>query len=324
LNMLTIFIKKRMRNTLLTFTIILLFNNVIAFNGNKNTQDSTVVLSTKTGDIFGTVCLPMSFYKGPVVLIIAGSGPTDRNGNSTFTKNNNLKFIAQNLADSGIASLRFDKRGIGQSAAAMKSERDLIFEDYISDVKQWIIFLQKDTRFTKIIIAGHSEGSLIGMVAATEADKYISISGAGEPIAFTLKKQLKTQPDTIKKLSNTIIDSLSEGHEVKNVPLLLFSLFRPSVQPYLISWFKYNPVAEIAKLKIPVLIIQGDKDLQVSEENAHQLHEACPNSKLVVLQNMNHVLKTVSDEKDNSKSYKDADRPLHPELIREMVSFIKQ
>jgi alpha-beta hydrolase superfamily lysophospholipase len=282
------------------------------------------VLSTKTGDIFGTVCLPMSFYKGPVVLIIAGSGPTDRNGNSTFTKNNNLKFIAQKLADSGIASLRFDKRGIGESASAMKSEKDLIFEHYISDVKQWIAYLKKDKHFTKIIIAGHSEGSLIGMAAAAEADKYISISGAGEPIASTLKKQLEKQPDTIRKISNIIIDSLSEGHEVKNVPLLLFSLFRPSVQPYLISWFKYNPIAEIAKLKIPVLILQGDKDLQVDEENAYRLHEASKGSKLLILQNMNHVLKSVSDEKDNAKSYKDADRPLHPVLIPEMVSFIKQ
>ena len=193
----------------------------------------------------------------------------------------------------------------------------------MSDVKQWIALLKKDKRFTRIIIAGHSEGSLIGMCAAEEADKFISISGAGEPIATTLKKQLEKQPDTIKHLSNIIIDSLSNGHEVKNVPLLLFSLFRPSVQPYMISWFKYNPVAEIAKLKIPVLIIQGDKDLQVSEENAHKLHEAYPRSKLAVLQNMNHVLKTVSDEKDNYKSYKDADRPLHPELIDKIVSFIK-
>ncbi len=304
--------------------ILLLSKNANASKWHDISTDTTIVLHTKTGDLFGSLCMAKDFTKGPLVIIIAGSGPTDRNGNSNFTKNNNLKLIAYNLADSGIASLRFDKRGIGESAAAMKSEKDLIFENYISDVKQWITFLKKDKRFTKIIIAGHSEGSLIGLASAAKADKFISISGAGEPIAFTLKKQLETQPDTIKKISNTIIDSLSEGYEVKNVPLLLFSLFRPSVQPYLISWFKYNPVAEITKLKIPVLIIQGDKDLQVSEENAHKLHEACPRSKLVVLQNMNHVLKTVSDEKDNYKSYKDADRPLHPELIREIISFIKQ
>lgn len=311
-----------MRNILIPFILMLLCINTNAQN--NNTHDSTIVLQTKTGDIYGSLCLPKHFDKGPVVLIIAGSGPTDRNGNSNFTKNNNLTFIAQSLADSGIASLRFDKRGIGQSTPAMKNEKDLLFEDYISDVKQWIALLKKDKHFTTITIAGHSEGSLIGMVAAVEAEKFISISGAGEPIALTLKKQLDKQPDTIKKISKLIIDSLSAGYEVKNVPLLLFSLFRPSVQPYLISWFKYNPVTEIAKLKIPVLILQGDKDLQVSEENAHHLHEANKDSKLVILRSMNHVLKSVSDEKDNSYSYRDAKRPLHPELMREMVSFIKQ
>jgi len=114
-----------------------------------------------------------------------------------------------------------------------------------------------------------------------------------------------------------------EGHRVKDVPLLLFSLFRPSVQPYMINWFQYNPQSEIKKLKIPVLIINGDKDLQVDEENAEVLQRASPKAQLVVLKEMNHVLKTVSDEKDNYKSYKDPERPLHPELMKVMIEFIK-
>lgn len=313
-----------MKTTLQLLLFVLLLKPAFANTVDSTFLDTSVILETNTGKLYGSLCMPGSFQKGTVVILIAGSGPTDRNGNSSLTKNNNLKQIAYAFADAGIASLRFDKRGIGESQSAMKKEEDLRFDDYISDVEEWIKLLKKKKCFNKIVVAGHSEGSLIGMVAAAKsADIFISISGAGEPIYQTLKKQLSKQPDTIINKSNIIIDSLMQGHRVKDVPLLLFSLFRPSVQPYMINWFRYNPQSEIKKLKMPVLIINGDKDLQVDEGNAEMLQRASPKAQLVVLKDMNHVLKTVSDEKDNYKSYKDPERPLHPELMKVMIEFIK-
>ena len=127
-------------------------------------EESPVTLSTATGDIKGRLLLPANATTCPVVLLIAGSGPTDMDGNNPMMKNNSLKFLAEGLAQKGIASLRFDKRGIAGSAAAGKEESKLRFEDYINDVTGWIDFLAKDKRFTGITVAGHSEGSLIGML----------------------------------------------------------------------------------------------------------------------------------------------------------------
>ena len=158
-----------------------------------STTDENVLLKTKTGNIEGTLLFPDSIKIFPVVLIIAGSGPTDRDGNNPSMTNNSLKMLAESLCKNGIASLRYDKRGIAKSRSAGLNEADLRFENYIDDASAWIDFLAKDKRFSQIIIIGHSEGSLIGMVAAQNkyVDKFISIAGMGESLDITIKKQLK-------------------------------------------------------------------------------------------------------------------------------------
>jgi pimeloyl-ACP methyl ester carboxylesterase len=288
--------------------------------------ETPVILETQTGKIFGTLTVPVTFNKGPVVLIIAGSGPTDRDGNNPMMKNNSLLQAAHSLAKTGIASLRYDKRGIAASAEAMKNEEDIRFDDYVNDAIAWIGFLRKDKRFSTITLAGHSEGSLIGMIAANgKADKFISIAGAGQPAAAILKEQLASQPTEIKDACYQILDSLSAGLTVSNVSPMFFSLFRPSVQPYMISWFRYDPQAEIAKLKIPTLILQGSNDLQVSETDANYLYKAKKDASLVIIPGMNHVLKIVSDsQEENIKSYSDPTLPISGSLINSMVSFINQ
>ena len=292
----------------------------------SNYIEAPVVLETKTGNIYGTLTTPIQTKSSPLVIIIAGSGPTDRDGNTIMIKgkNNSLKYLANELGNAGISSIRFDKRGIGESKLAMKSEADLRFDDYVNDVIDWINKFKKDNRFSEIIIAGHSEGSLIGMIAANGlADKYISISGAGEKAGTLIKKQLLTQSEEIQDYSNQAIDSLEAGFMVKKINPLLYSLFRPSVQPYLISWFKYDPQTEIKKLKIPVLILQGDNDIQVSVEDAQMLYKAQPEANLTIVTNMNHVLKIVEGDKSkNIKSYSDASLPIADELVRVIVGFL--
>lgn len=286
--------------------------------------ETGITLETPTGKIAGTLCTPKDFNKGPVVLIIAGSGPTDRNCNSAMGLSTDAyKKLAHQLSGYGIATVRYDKRGVGESAAAMKSEADLRFEDYINDAADWIKLLKGDKRFTKIVALGHSEGSLIGMVAARQAkaDMYISIAGAGQSIDKILKTQLQHAPH--KDTAYAIIDSLKAGKTVVHFQPF-FYLFRPSVQPYIISWMKYDPAAEIAKLTIPVLIIQGTNDIQVSEDDAKKLSEADKNAQLVMIKNMNHIFRIVesTDRKDNIATYNEPSLPIAPELVTSIETFI--
>jgi hypothetical protein len=293
---------------------------------NKDTSafiESQLVLKTNSGNIFGTLTVPAGANSIPVALIISGSGPTDRDGNNPFMKNDCLKQLAQKLSENNIASFRYDKRGIGESKEAGKNEADLRFDDYVNDAKQWIELLRNKKQFSKIIIIGHSEGSLIGMIAGEIADKFISIAGAGQPADKILKEQLSKQPKMVQDSSFPIIDSLKTGKLVNNVNPMLNALFRPSVQPYLISWFKYDPQEEIKKLKIPILILQGTNDIQVTLQDAERLKAANPNSKLVILENMNHVLKKVSgDRQENLATYNNSELPVDQELVENITSFI--
>lgn len=169
--------------------------------------ETKITLQTKTGEIAGTLTTPEKFDKIPVALIIAGSGPTDRDGNNPMMKNNSLKILATELSKNGIATLRYDKRGIAESKAAGKNETDLRFDDYVNDAKEWIQLLKQDKRFSKVIVIGHSEGSLIGMIAGTTADKFISIAGAGQSADKILKEQLSAQAKEVQDLSFPMIDS---------------------------------------------------------------------------------------------------------------------
>jgi len=310
-----------MKNFLIS--ILLLFSPFIF------AQEENFVLHTKTGDIFGTIAVPRSEKQMPLVLLIAGSGPTDRNCNQPFLQTNAFKMLTDSLLKNNIATLRFDKRGIAESIAAGSNEIDLRFENYISDVQAFIDTLAKDKRFSKIIVAGHSEGALIGLIASEnnpKVAKYISISGTALPADEIIKLQLAAQPQEVKDLIFPILDSLKIGKTVENVPQMLYALFRPSVQPYMISWIKYNPQKEIAKLTIPILIIQGTTDIQVFENQADLLHSANNNSTLCKIENMNHVLKTCQTTEQTAQlaTYTNPNLPLVNGFVKCIVDFVKK
>jgi len=312
-----------------TAITLLILSLIISLSVNASTNSDTVfvekkiILQTKTGDIFGTLTTPKKFTKIPVALIIAGSGPVDRDGNIPGMKDSSYKVISEQLLKSGIATLRFDKRGIAESMAAGKNEIDIHFDDYINDAKGWVQMLKQDKRFSKVIIIGHSEGSLIGMVAATIADEYISIAGAGQTIDKIIKIQLSTQPKFVKDIVLPILDSLVKGKTVTNVNPMVASMFGPSVQPYIISWIKYDPQVEISKLKIPVLILQGTKDLQITVEDAKRLSIANPKASLVLIKNMNHLFRIVEgDSQANLNTYGDPSIPITDKLTKSITDFI--
>ena len=260
----------------------------------------------------------------PLVIIIAGSGPTDRDCNGQGFKSDAYKKMATQFALNGIATYRYDKRGIGKSAVENMKEEDINFEVMIADAKAVISQFEKDPRFSKITIAGHSEGSLVGMMAVTENQKYISIAGSGFLISAILKEQLKDKLGTMKIAAFAKIDSLQIGKTVANDLRGLESLFRPSVQPFLKSWMALNPTSEIKKLKCPVLIVNGTHDLQVNEKNAVALNGANPNSKLVLVPNMNHLLTEIESDKaeDNYASYQKPELPISKKMMDEMILFI--
>jgi pimeloyl-ACP methyl ester carboxylesterase len=283
-------------------------------------------LVTPSGTIYGTLLTPAVDSAVPVVMLISGSGPTDRDGNNVQMKNDALKILADSLLSHGIASLRYDKRGIAASRDAGSSESDLRFDFYVEDAALWIKYLRKDKRFSKIIVAGHSEGSLIGMIAAKQqnADGFISLAGAGRAADELLKEQLSGLPESLYATSQSIVDSLKKGMTVSNIPKDLYMLFRPSVQPYMISWFKYNPAVELAKLQIPVLLIHGSTDIQVSIEDLDQLHQALPGAGVQILDRMNHILKEAGPmRQENISTYSDPTLPLHPRLVKEIIRFFE-
>jgi len=284
-------------------------------------------LDVDKGKIYGTLMMPKDREGSTVALIIAGSGPTDRNGNNSSMKNNSLKMIAEALAKEGISSVRFDKRGIGESASLVEKEEDLVFEDYVNDVVGWIEKLKKDNRFNKVVVIGHSEGALIGAVAVnnTDGDGFVSIAGVGYSAYETLERQLKAQSQQVFEICKPIMDELMKGNLVDDVPEGLYSLFRPSVQPYLISWFKYDPVEEISKVEEPVLIIQGDNDIQITVEDANRLYEGNPESKLVIIEGMNHILKDAPEDREgNIATYSNPTLPLNERFVKELINFINE
>lgn len=287
-----------------------------------------IKLKVSDGLLAGTLLNINKQEGAPVALIVPGSGALDRNGNSGFLQGNTYLFLAKRLAEFGINSLRYDKFGAGGSKMSIQ-ERDYTIDNEVNHVVAWINYLKK-AGFTNIIVIGHSEGSLTGMLAAQKEKiaKFISLEGAGRPIDVVLKEQLSVQlkgkPELLKEANKTI-DQLKKGDTVGKVSPLLNSLFRPSVQPYLISWMKYNPSQEIAKLSIPVMIVQGSTDLQVTMEDAEALKKGKEDAQFTVIHSMNHILKKASPKRqENLNTYYDSKLPIMSLLIEELTAFIKK
>ncbi|HEY1978062.1 MAG TPA: alpha/beta fold hydrolase [Candidatus Baltobacteraceae bacterium] len=287
--------------------------------------ESDIALQTPSGTIYGTLALPAKL-PAPVVLIVAGSGPVDRNGNAGMLQTNTYSLLARALAQRGIASVRYDKRGVGASAMPATLEKDLRVETYADDVAAWVRQLTSDKRFSRTIVAGHSEGSLLGILALQQAkaNAFVSLEGAGRPIGVVLDEQLKKRlsPDLDKK-AEAVVAQLEQGKTVADPPPELLALFRPSVQPYFISLMKYEPAKEIAKLTVPVTIVQGTADAQVTMDDANALKGGAPSAKLVVVQGMNHVLKHAPDTSSQAAiaaGYTDPSLPIEPQVVDAIVA----
>jgi alpha-beta hydrolase superfamily lysophospholipase len=286
-------------------------------------------LATATGTISGTITFPSDVStKVPIVLIIAGSGPTNRNGNSPALGINpfTYKLLADFLCKEKIATLRYDKRGVGKSTTS-KTESDLRFDDFVEDAANIINRLRDDGRFSKVIVMGHSEGSLIGMLAIehSPASGFISVAGPSESVDKLLAKQFETAPKALQAKLGIVMASLRNGKVDSDVDSSLYALVRPSVQPYLISWMKYAPQAEIKKISVPVLILQGGNDIQVDPLNAQALKMAEPAAQLQIIKGMNHILKQAPENRDqNIATYYNSSLPLDTQFVKAVTDFVNK
>lgn len=282
------------------------------------------------GTLYGELEMPEGDGPFPVMIIIPGSGPTDRNGNSPALpgRNDSLKLLAEGLAAHGIASVRYDKPGAGKNQQLAVAEEDMHFEQFVDDARLWIEFLNEDDGYTNVGIIGHSQGSLTGMLAAQEGDvdAFISIAGAGNSIDKVLHDQLSEElTGALLNESEHILEQLKQGNQVEDVSQELYSVFRPSVQPFTSSWMQYDPAEEISKLDIPTLIISGDNDLQVPVAEAELLEAAQPEAAFLLIEGMNHILKEApEDSEGNLQTYSDPDLPLAEGLMDGIIDFLNE
>lgn len=304
--------------------LVLFATITISFSQEKKTFKTEDLNITPLID--GTLYTPITISnETKLIILITGSGPTDRNGNQTSATNNSLKFLSEELVKNDFAVFSYDKRLFAQIKSKTLDEKLLRFYHFIDDAKDVIVHFKSQKKYNKIIVLGHSEGSLIGMVAAKDiADAYISLEGAGRPINLVLSEQLAKQAPAYIDICNTNLELLKQGKMFENKHPLLSSIFRESVQPYIISWMKFNPQDEIKKLTIPILIINGTKDLQTTEKEAYLLKEANPSATLKIIENMNHILKEIKVDSENLKSYSNPDLPVMPSLITEITNFVNK
>ena len=297
--------------------------------GSARAASEDVFIETELGPLAGTYLLPESGAPKAVALIIAGSGPTDRNGNSKVIpgSNNSLKMLAEALADNGVGSLRYDERLIGESAGTDLSEAELRFDTYIEDAKALLAYLRARTD-APLLVVGHSEGAQIGTVAAAgeEVCGVIAIAGPGIPAGQIILEQVRPNlpPELLAKTEH-IVAELEAGRTVADTPPELAALFRDSVQPYLVSWFAYDPADAVAALDAPILLVYGTTDIQISVSYGERLAAAGDNTILKVVDGMNHVLKMVEpDPQEQMRSYGDPSLPLAPELATRTNEFIDE
>lgn len=306
-----------MKNLIIFFSLI----SFLSFSQEQNYTQTDVRISNW---IDGSLVIPNS-GSDQLAIIIAGSGPTDRDGNQNFLKSNNLKKLAIALADNNIASFRYDKRIVKQ-IKTNTTDPNIRFDDFVTDALDVVKYFKSKNEFKKIYIIGHSQGSLIGMLAAkTDVDGMISLAGAGQSIDNVIIEQVEKTAPMFTTDTKRVFDTLRSGKTTTNYPPALASVFDISIQEFMMSWMKYDPAQVINELNIPILLINGTKDLQVEPDEAELLHAANKNSELKLIDKMNHVLFIIEgDAQENAKSYNNPSLKISEELIKSIVDFIKQ
>ncbi|MEO9570317.1 MAG: alpha/beta hydrolase [Polaribacter sp.] len=304
---------------IISYLVITIFGVAVSLAQVKTEE---VLLKNGVIELPGT--LTFTQEKSPLIIWVHGSGNVDRNGNQQpIIKANYIKQFRDSINKKGIAFYSYDKR-----TSNIKNKESLLkgvtFLDYVTDLQKAITHFKNDKRFSKIILLGHSQGSLVAMLTAKEVDQFISVAGAGMSADKVIIKQIQEKAPFLDSITQAHFKELAKTGEIKEINPMLLSIFAKQNQSFLSSWIQFNPSKEIEKITIPTLIINGDSDLQVKITDAEILHSSNKNSKLVIIKKMNHVLKKVNTVTENQSSYLKADFPLSQKLIETIVNFVNQ
>jgi pimeloyl-ACP methyl ester carboxylesterase len=270
--------------------------------------------------------------KAPLLVIIPGSGPTDRNGDNRYgVAGGPYRQLAQALAKRGVATLRIDKRGQFGSRAAVADGNAVTIADYAADAHAWVDAMRKRTGRACVWLLGHSEGGLVALQAAQDPRGICGIvllSAAGRPLAAVMREQFRANPANAPILDSALgmIDAFEAGRPVDAATLKppLGTMFPGSVQNYLIDMFRYDPPRLAAKLALPVLIAQGDRDVQIGVGDAQALAQAAPKAKHAIIPGMTHVLRIAPGDTPAASvaTYADARLPVAPGLVDAIAGFV--
>jgi pimeloyl-ACP methyl ester carboxylesterase len=266
------------------------------------------------------------------ILIIPGSGPTDRDGNNRLgVRGAPYKRLAEGLASKRITTVRVDKRGMFGSSRAAADPNSVTINDYAGDVHAWVRVIREQTGVPCVWVAGHSEGGLVALASSQNPDGLcglILLASPGRPVGQVLREQLQLGlgKGLMLQQASSTIKALEAGRHpnVNSLHPALQQMFAPPIQGFLISMLSYDPARLIAEFHKPVLILQGERDLQVSVVDAKRLKEAAPEAKLVLLPDANHFFKVVksADKAANAATYSQPGVPLAPHVADEIADFV--
>lgn len=269
----------------------------------------------------------------PVVLIVPGSGPTDRDGNNPLgITASSYRLLAEGLAARGVSSVRVDKRGMFGSKAAIADGNKVTIGDYAADVHRWSDVIRKRTGAPCIWVLGHSEGGLVALAAAQQPAGICGVAlvaAPGRKLGDVLRSQLRANPANAPLLGDAlkVVSSLEAGRpiDVSGMNPALQSLFAPGVQGFLIDAMAKDPARLAASLRIPTLIVAGGRDMQVPPSDGQALASAQPGARLVVIPAMTHVLKDAASGSaaDNMKTYADPSLPVSAPLVEAIAAFVR-
>lgn len=305
------------------FIVLLLFNYCY---GQSSIASEELILYNDSIQLPGTLTYNKDIDLQPLVVYIQGSGNPDRNGNQLAfgVKANYIKLLRDALNKNGIAFYSYDKRNVTKSNIPLFADH-FMFNMLVEDAQVAIDHFKSDKRFGQLVLIGHSQGSLVGMLAINNSvDKYVSLAGIGEPVDKTIIRQLNAQNPEFGKIAEKHFQELKTTGSIAEVNPMLASIFAKANQEFLVSYMKHDPSEDIKSVTIPSLIVNGERDLQVGIADAEKLHKSNKTSELVLIKNMNHVLKTVESDTDNQASYYSEDFPLSEELVVVLTNFIKK
>ena len=291
--------------------------------------ESPYTIKSGALELGGTLVMPRGATgRVPVVVIIAGSGPTDRNGNSLMgIRPNSYAQLAWQLAGRGIATLRYDKRGMPGTKGTFDMTK-MTLDDFAADARAAAESLAHDSRFSKVVLLGHSEGSALALIAARQGAPVagvISVSGLGRPLGVVIREQLARQFDSATLVRyDTAMSQYLRGEQPKDVPPQLGPLFVPINLSFMKSLTPFDPPAAIRAVHQPVLIVQGGRDVQVTVADAERLHTAKPDAQLVVVPLANHVLKRTTDTTlvGQMPTYQNPTVPIMPDVANGIADWI--